>query len=158
MTKTCTKCRVEKDEFQFDWKNRAAGKRQVVCRGCHKVYRDAHYAANRAKRCKQASARRAINAESNNLELAEYLLEHPCVDCGERDITVLEFDHRDPMEKSFEIGEGTFDRPAHSLLAEVAKCDVRCANCHRRKHQMESNTRRFSLYQSLGLEGRRSAS
>lgn len=57
-----------------------------------------------------------------------------CVDCGINDPDVLEFDHRDPSQKSFTIGSssgvgGTRER----LLDEINKCDVRCANCHRKR-------------------------
>jgi hypothetical protein len=61
-----------------------------------------------------------------------YLLGHPCVDCGEKDIIVLDFDHRDRANKVFAIGRmigGRLDR----LIQEIEKCDVRCANCHRRR-------------------------
>jgi hypothetical protein len=56
------------------------------------------------------------------------------VDCGENDPVVLEFDHRDPEQKVETIC-GLLRNLAdnHTLLTEIAKCDVRCANCHRRK-------------------------
>jgi hypothetical protein len=61
-----------------------------------------------------------------------YLSAHPCVDCGEADIVVLEFDHQN--EKETTIAELIRDAASLSrLVAEVAKCLVRCANCHRRK-------------------------
>lgn len=65
----------------------------------------------------------------------QYLLEHPCVDCGEADPIVLEFDHRDRTTKRFNISRYASSRTmkAETLLAEMEKCDVRCANCHRRK-------------------------
>lgn len=61
-----------------------------------------------------------------------YLQNHPCVDCGEDDIRVLEFDHIDPSQKEFTISRGVADgRGLKSIKAEVEKCEVRCANCHR---------------------------
>jgi len=69
-----------------------------------------------------------------------YLLAHPCVDCGETDIRVLEFDHRDPKEKSGEISRMVNDRcGVQRIEAEVEKCDVRCANCHRRRSRDEGH-------------------
>lgn len=57
-----------------------------------------------------------------------------CTDCQETDIVVLQFDHRDPAVKSFDIsvamnGSISLDR----IKAEIAKCDVVCANCHIRR-------------------------
>lgn len=69
-----------------------------------------------------------------------YLLEHPCVDCGESDVRVLEFDHRDPSEKSGSISRMVGDRCGiERIAAEVEKCDVRCANCHRRRSKEEGH-------------------
>ena len=69
-----------------------------------------------------------------------YLLDHPCVDCGEVDIRVLEFDHRDPKQKQANISRMVADRCGiDRISAEVAKCDVRCANCHRRRSQDEGH-------------------
>ncbi len=66
--------------------------------------------------------------------VASYLDEHPCIDCGESDIVVLEFDHRNPDEKKFTIACCMHNgRCLATLIAEIEKCDVRCANCHRRK-------------------------
>lgn len=64
----------------------------------------------------------------------KHLLDNPCVDCGEADPIVLEFDHRDGVEKSFNIGESNHKSISLSrVIAEIAKCDVRCSNCHRRR-------------------------
>ena len=60
-----------------------------------------------------------------------YLREHPCVDCGEEDPVVLEFDHL--RDKKFPISKGLTDRNWQDVLDEIAKCEVVCANCHRRR-------------------------
>jgi hypothetical protein len=73
---------------------------------------------------------RAEHAE----RLAAYLLEHPCVDCGEDDLRVLEFDHEDPSGKSDDVTRlAACSLPWWRVEAEIAKCSVRCANCHRRR-------------------------
>ena len=59
-------------------------------------------------------------------------LGNKCVDCGNDDIDVLDFDHRSPAEKSFTIGSN-LGMNYQALLREISKCDLRCANCHRKK-------------------------
>jgi len=65
----------------------------------------------------------------------EYLLAHPCVDCGNTDTRVLDFDHlRDKKEKvSKMLSSYTWAK----VYEEIEKCEVRCANCHRIKHFKE---------------------
>jgi len=69
----------------------------------------------------------------NRALLLAHLLGHPCVDCGETDPVLLDFDHRDPASKRKEVGRLAATKPWPQVLAEIAKCDVRCANCHRRR-------------------------
>jgi len=64
--------------------------------------------------------------------VAEYLSTHPCVDCGENDIIVLDFDHRDDSSKRADVGRLlTGGYSVRTVMIEIEKCDVRCANCHR---------------------------
>jgi hypothetical protein len=55
------------------------------------------------------------------------------VDCGETDPLVLDFDHVDRTTKSREVSWFIRRRDLVGLAAEIAKCEVRCANDHRRK-------------------------
>ncbi len=60
-----------------------------------------------------------------------YLLTHVCVDCGEADIRVLDFDHRADAKKKADVMR--LAQQGYSvaiIMAEIAKCDVRCRNCH----------------------------
>jgi hypothetical protein len=42
----------------------------------------------------------------------------------------MDFDHA-PGTKTFNIGRDRGSRSAHVVAAEIAKCEVVCANCHR---------------------------
>lgn len=65
--------------------------------------------------------------------LGNYLAAHACVDCGESDVRVLDFDHRPGSPKLANVAEMIASKCAWPVMeAEISKCDVRCANCHRR--------------------------
>ena len=63
--------------------------------------------------------------------MAAFLAKHPCVDCGEHDPSVLDFDH---VGEKRELVSALVARAAHwpRIEAEIAQCEVRCCNCHRR--------------------------
>jgi hypothetical protein len=62
----------------------------------------------------------------------EYLKKHPCVDCGEDNPVVLEFDH--VGDKTSNVADLISQRSSVSRLKnEMSRCEVRCANCHRIK-------------------------
>ncbi|MDQ2688316.1 MAG: hypothetical protein M3Y28_10665, partial [Armatimonadota bacterium] len=61
-----------------------------------------------------------------------HLSAHPCVDCGETDFVCLDFDHV-RGQKNHNISEMIGDHAWEKIEAEIAKCEIRCANCHRRK-------------------------
>ena len=78
------------------------------------------------------SARRKVLRNDRRKWLYEYLLGHPCVDCGETDPVVLEFDHR-RGDKEIEISRAVNNWSLPRLCEEITKCDVLCANCHARR-------------------------
>lgn len=52
----------------------------------------------------------------------------PCMDCGVKyPHYVMQFDHL--RDKSFGVSRG-YSRSQEALLAEIAKCEIVCANCH----------------------------
>ena len=59
----------------------------------------------------------------------------PCVDCGQQFPTAaMDFDHV-RGEKKYQIASMPFKGfSEEALLEEIAKCDVRCAVCHRLRH------------------------
>jgi hypothetical protein len=58
---------------------------------------------------------------------------------------VLEFDHLDAEGKSFNIGAAVPYRNWNSILAEIEKCEVVCANCHRRRTARRAGSIRATL-------------
>jgi hypothetical protein len=130
--KTCPKCGEEKvlDDFAFKHKDR--GVRQWCCRKCDAVYKLSWYARNRDKHRHKVRTVRDKASANNRARTWSYLAMHPCVDCGEADPVVLEFDHlRDKLKDIGYMVTAGFSWAAIEL--EIEKCEVRCANCHRRR-------------------------
>jgi hypothetical protein len=120
-----------KTRGEFAWRRKARDQRDNYCRPCRAAYKHAHYAANRQRYIDAAGRRRESLVDERTRFIVAYLREHPCVDCGERDPIVLEFDHL--RDKLFGVAAGLRERSWQSVLREMAKCEVVCANCHRRR-------------------------
>jgi hypothetical protein len=130
-TKRCYRCGERKPIEHFAWRRKARDQRDTFCRPCRSAYGKEHYAANRQRYIDQAAAvKKRLRLERTALLIA-FFEAHPCTDCGERDPVVLEFDHL--RDKAFAIGPSLCETSWESILAEIAKCEVVCANCHRRR-------------------------
>jgi hypothetical protein len=127
----CGRCKREKPFEDFAWRRKERGQRDNYCRPCRAEYKQEHYAANK-QRYIDAAARRRRTVVMERVELLiAYLRKHPCADCGESDPVVLEFDHL--RDKKFSISKIWRDHQWQTVLDEMAKCEVVCANCHRRR-------------------------
>jgi hypothetical protein len=115
----------------FAFSDIARGRRQSYCRACHAAYRQAHYLRNKAEYIRRAGQQTIRRRIENRRQVRLYLLSHPCVDCGEADPLVLDLDHRDPKGKVQAVTWLAARRRWVIVAAEIDKCDVRCANCHR---------------------------
>lgn len=139
-SKKCTKCKRILSELNFNWK-----RKNVLlashCRDCSREYIRNHYKNNLGYYLTKAKRRNTMLRHKALEYVGLYLSNHFCVDCGERDILVLEFDHKDRETKSIEINKIIRQRHTfEKLIQEISKCEVRCANCHRRKTEKESNS------------------
>lgn len=64
-----------------------------------------------------------------------YLADKKCLMCSENHIACLDFHHRDPATKRFKINAAYERRYSKdTILKEIEKCDILCANCHRKLH------------------------
>ncbi|GAC1320751.1 MAG: hypothetical protein NVSMB2_16920 [Chloroflexota bacterium] len=73
--------------------------------------------------------------------LREYKASLVCAACGESRPATLDVHHADPSEKELSIGDVTAcGWSRRKVLDEIAKCEVLCANCHRKRHWVEVAT------------------
>jgi len=142
--KQCTLCKQEKPLSEYNKKTSRPDGKQNVCRECNRARSRQYYAENREKHKQDILKRKNANIGNSQSKVVEYLKNHPCVDCNESDIIVLEFDHqRDKFKNVSEmIMQGyTFER----ILEEIDKCEVVCANCHKRRTAKTYNYYKYTL-------------
>ncbi len=107
-----------------------------------KAYAKAYAKANRLKmkekdiagyrlaRKKQKKSRKNRILQSVN----DYKSNHPCIYCGETDIRLLQFHHKDPSQKVGGVAQLARRDSVTRLWAEVSKCVVACVVCHIKLH------------------------
>jgi hypothetical protein len=125
-TKRCPRCKETKSLKEFHRRRSNPNGLQYWCKLCNRETRNTIYQNNRAVQVAREIARQQANRE----RVYQYLTTHPCVDCGEADPVVLEFDH---VGVKTVIISRMFSFKWERILAEISQCEVRCANCHRRK-------------------------
>jgi len=138
LTKTCTSCAIDLPLTSFHKRTKSPDGHQSRCKDCNCRQRNEYYRSARGRAKNELSGRQARYRHGERLY--RYLESHPCVHCGESDPTVLEFDHLDGVDKTSNIS--TLVRRGVSwtkLEAEIAKCRVLCANCHRRRTAKQFN-------------------
>lgn len=137
--KKCGVCKKDKPIDQFSRNPTKKDGRQYQCRDCQKKYRESHYKKNRQKYIDKAAKWRF----EQKRKLYEYLNGKVCKDCGESDVIVLEFDHL--RDKDFNIGQHVGYKSFKSIKEEIEKCDIVCANCHKRRTAIRLNNYRQKL-------------
>lgn len=130
--KKCKECHQEQALSEF--RNRKASKdgKESRCKSCRRRADNHTYKTDSQRR---ESIRRQMKARSLKLKMfvREYLSTHPCVDCGQGDPDLLEFDHV-RGEKVANIGQMIAGAcRMERLLDEIDKCVVRCLYCHRKR-------------------------
>jgi hypothetical protein len=117
----CRVCKFPKDVDDFYI---VKGFRRKDCKKCHN--RTVHeYAKKRIERQKKKAVAH---------------LGGKCQKCGyDRCLQALEFNHRDPSLKQFDISQATQAEVKWAVLVEeLDKCDLLCANCHRELHYLST--------------------
>ena len=131
LMRTCTKCFLQKPLEDFPWKNRLLGKRHSVCKECYAKRSNEWYQDNKEAHIENVRQNRIGYRDAARNYVMEYLSTHPCANCGETDPRVLEFHHVGDKDMAItRMVTGGFS--IARIEAEIRKCKVYCANCHRK--------------------------
>ncbi len=130
--KRCVICKQYKLASEFNLNKSKKDGLNLNCKVCSRIKSKEYYQLNKVKHKAVVKAHKALVVQQNRQSIIEYLQQHPCVDCGEDDIVVLEFDHLENKRGNISVMIST-GCAWPTILKEIAKCEVRCANCHRRK-------------------------
>jgi hypothetical protein len=127
MRKKCYRCKKTKSIEKFSRNKSRSDGYSSSCKKCHSVLRREHYLKNKDKIRKQVKIQKKAY-----VKWLRSLKDGPCVDCNIKyPYYVMQFDHRDPKEKEFNIGSMlSLNYNKERVLREVDKCDLVCANCH----------------------------
>lgn len=114
------------------------------CKECYKQHRKSFYAEHYAKYGDLYRQRAKIQRDNLRIEFRNNMLfllkQSRCAICSESDIRVLEFDHLDPTKKLFGISQAVrLGYRWSDVEAEIKKCRVLCANCHKKHTASQSN-------------------
>lgn len=135
MEKLCIKCGVVKDTNEFAKNKKRHDGLQTYCTVCKKIFDTAYYAKHKRK----VLDRNFVDKQKKLEWLNEYKKSLTCIKCGESHPATLEFHHRDSDSKVNNIANLVRQWSIARLKTEIAKCDVLCANCHRKLHYKEKH-------------------
>lgn len=100
-----------------------------------------YYVENKEK-YKEASKRsKPGTAKRRTAWMQEVKSSLKCKICGEDRYPCLDFHHRIPTEKEFDIGPAASSLAKNRILKEIEKCDVLCRNCHAFLHWEEKQVK-----------------
>jgi hypothetical protein len=111
----------------------------IVCSNCHRIRTYNRIIKSSTKLSmspKNIAARNRISMIKGFVNSQKSV---PCADCN---ITypyyVMDFDHRNPDDKLFNISEMIYSSSFSKIKEEIVKCDVVCSNCHRIRSNKEN--------------------
>jgi protein-arginine kinase activator protein McsA len=137
--KYCGTCKKDKDVVEFNKNKAKSDGLSTICRKCSNEHAKKYYIDHHKKMKNQINICKSNRVIENRKKLYSYLLTHPCIDCQENDPIVLEFDHVRGTKKEIVSKLVNQGFSWEVILNEIKKCEVRCANCHRRKTAKDFN-------------------
>lgn len=144
--KVCCKCKLNKPEGDFNKKTDRG--LQPNCRSCCHILFKEYYTKNKERHLAEVKKSKRKLRKVTQQYFLKYLSEHPCVDCGETDIVVLEFDHVRGTKHHNVTNMIASGYSLERINDEIAKCEVRCCNCHRRR--TSKNNKCYRVLSSTG--------
>lgn len=143
--KKCNRCGEIKSHNEFN-KKRKTGI-QAYCKPCQNEYGREHYHKDREANAEKQRLAKVARMNGIKHDVRKLKEETPCADCGMKyPYYVLDFDHING-KKTTHISEMIAQGNARwRIFSEIAKCQVVCANCHRKRTHERSQLIRESEY------------
>ena len=116
--------------------NTEVQKCDIVCANCHNVRTWVTHRSKIAEMSPSTAKSPYIDRQRArwraHARFLDALRDVPCADCGGRfPPCAMDFDHREPGTKLATVTRMIGRAAIVRILAEAAKCDIVCANCHR---------------------------
>jgi len=127
--KICSKCNEEKQEVEFNFKNKKLNKLHSNCKTCQKIMKDKHYNENKKIYLDRNNQRRQKLRE----DFIEFKKTLSCTKCGENHPACLDFHHEND-DKEYNVSSMIWSHSRKKIQKEIDKCLVLCSNCHRKHH------------------------
>jgi hypothetical protein len=131
--KKCCDCKKRKNIEEFAKKGKKKDgsiARNSYCGPCESKRRKMYYKKNQEIVLNRVHKRRDKLA----YELQYLKSKLKCQECGESDPRCLDFHHIDPTTKTNQVPELWHKATKQDAQKEMEKCEVLCANCHRKHH------------------------
>ena len=130
--KKCDHCKEPKEDSEFNWKFKSLGVRHNTCRECMSIHQKKYFQGSAHDRhLEQVKERKDAVRLAAREYVYNYLLTHPCSECGESDPRVLEFHHEGEKTKAVSVLVAA-GYSIETIQREIDSCTVLCANCHRK--------------------------
>lgn len=138
--KTCTYCKIDLPLDSFAKKGNG---KQSRCRRCQSILTKEHYRNNKQYYVDKAKSRNMAHRQAV-LDFLADVLSSGCVDCGNADLRVLEFDHLGDKEHSISYML-SHHYSIQAIQQEISKCEIVCSNCHAIRTAERAGTWRHAL-------------
>lgn len=129
--KKCSRCKILKCVEEFNRQKDRRDGYQSFCRVCSRARFKGYYEENKESVRANTERKRAESKLQCYTHVAAHFCAHPCIDCGNKDIRVLEFDHLDSdLKRNGVMKLVNGGASLQAVVEEMDKCEVRCKNCH----------------------------
>ncbi len=150
--KTCSKCKLTLDKSEFYKSANTGDGLQLRCKECSK---------NRAREGYKERKSQGIDSTAEITKLKkrlvvqimnEYKRTKGCCFCGQNVSCCLDFHHKDPSIKEYNVSRLISSKSIKKIVEEVKKCLLVCANCHRQIHDGLLDTKDKDTCSDLTLD------
>lgn len=144
--KICSVCKEEKEKLEFNKNSSRKDRLQTLCKKCSRLKSKKFYYKNVDLHKKNVYKYKLKKIIENQQFIFDYKKSKGCIDCKENDPSCLDFDHIIKPKTNLISRMVASCVSIKSILNEIEKCVIRCANCHRKKTSKD-----FNWYKNLNV-------